>query len=90
MLSDTEMDDLRWKSELIGGVVPVRPEELRQLLDEIARLRAENEQLRAALAAKTLRADTVGTIRGALAWHGNCGDADSAITDLSRAYPEEV
>lgn len=43
MLTDEAMDDLRWKSELIGGVVPIRPEELRDLLDEIARLRAENE-----------------------------------------------
>ena len=41
MLSDAEMDDLRWKADLIGGCVPVRPEELRALLDEIARLRAE-------------------------------------------------
>ena len=41
MLSDAEMDDLRWKADLIGGCVPVRPEELRALLDEISRLRAE-------------------------------------------------
>ena len=30
MLNDAEMDDLRWKADLIGGCVPVRPEELRE------------------------------------------------------------
>jgi len=49
MLSETEMDDLRWKSELTGGAVPVRPEELRELLDEIASLRGEVDRCHARL-----------------------------------------
>ena len=56
MLSDAEMDDLRWKADLIGGCVPVRPEELRALLDEIARLRAEVARLEAG----RLRAERIG------------------------------
>ena len=94
MLSDAEMDDLRWKADLIGGCVPVRPEELRALLDEIARLRAEVARLEAG----RLRAETVIAARECLsvAWRDSVwgtkriAELSDAIADLDRCYtPEE-
>ena len=68
-----------------------------QLEDEIARLRAENEQLRASLAAKTLRAETVCKVRAMFRMEANhfsqddegWDESEAAFADLSRAYPEE-
>ena len=93
MLSDAEMDDLRWKADLIGGCVPVRPEELRALLDEIARLRAEVARLEAG----RLRAETVIAARECLsvAWRDSVwgtkriAELSDAIADLGRCYPPE-
>ena len=93
MLSDAEMDDLRWKADLIGGCVPVRPEELRALLDEIARLRAEVARLEAG----RLRAETVIAARECLsvAWRDSVwgtkriAELSDAIADLDRCSPPE-
>ena len=85
MLNDAEMDDLRWKADLIGGCVPVRPEELRELLHEIARLRAEVARLEAG----RLRPETVRALRKTLL---NCGDWNAgaeSLADLGRCYPPE-
>lgn len=93
MLNDAEMDDLRWKADLIGGCVPVRPEELRELLHEIARLRAENDRLRAG----RLWEGTVAVVRErlSLAWCDSAwgtkriAELSDAIADLDRCYPPE-
>lgn len=93
MLTDEAMDDLRWKSELIGGVVPIRPEELRDLLDEIARLRAEVARLEAG----RLKPETVIAARECLsvAWRDSVwgtkriAELSDAIADLDRCYPPE-
>jgi hypothetical protein len=93
MLSDAEMDDLRWKADLIGGCVPVRPEELRALLDEISRLRAEVARLEAG----RLKPETVIAARECLsvAWRDSVwgtkriAELSDAIADLGRCYPPE-
>jgi hypothetical protein len=93
MLSDAEMDDLRWKADLIGGCVPVRPEELRALLDEISRLRAEVARLEAG----RLKPETVIAARECLsvAWRDSVwgtkriAELSDAIADLDRCYPPE-
>lgn len=80
-------------------IAAMYPEVLLVLLDEIARLRAENDRLKAA----RLRPETVFKIRDTLTdyreelraiWEGQrdylIEDVNEALADLDRAYPPEA